>query len=42
VSPLPVAAGLGAAGAVVGALVLWWERGVTILLDLGAAVAACF
>lgn len=41
-TPLPLAAAAGAAAAVLGALALWWDRGIAIILDLGAAVAACF
>ncbi len=41
-TPLPTIAAFGAAGAVLGALALWWERGLAIVLELGAAVAACF
>lgn len=31
-----------AVAALAGATLLWWGRGTAILLDLGAAVAACF
>ena len=35
-------AGVGAAILVAGAIFVWWDRGMAIILELGAAVAACF
>ncbi|BBK32239.1 hypothetical protein EDC65_1037 [Stella humosa] len=40
--PVQAMAGLAAALLVLGGIVIWSERGLAILLDLGAAVAACF
>jgi len=40
--PVPVIGAIGAAGAILAALVLWWDRGMAIILDLGTAIAACF
>ncbi|BBK43249.1 hypothetical protein STVA_32690 [Allostella vacuolata] len=40
--PVQAAAALGALALVLGGIALWWDRGLAIILDLGAAIAACF
>ena len=35
-------AGIAAAIVVAGAALIWWDRGMAIILELGTAVAACF